>query len=386
MEERINDVVETEAVEVTNDKNNELLENNNSNYVEIGEIERPDEETKEEVNTEEENNNDGNEESSSDGNKEEEKIDTIPLKELQNFLHMIRNTIHEMESKWRMVSSELKLTQSIIKKIYDYNMEHAVPLPEEATAEAHVKYDHFNGLDNITYDELKEILGSGHNLLKGNLKDNIELIKNAMGLFINWITSIREYKNAYKEYEDIIDAEQEKNIAILQHILETEPNNPDRENIQKALNSYYDKLYLNFLSEPLSEEVIDRYINVFNSKEKFSYWEARAADKLKQIGVATLTIVELAQFETKYLEEKYHKLANMLALHVMNLARYARNDDSSENNMKRKILIITSTLHKFIEGNMEDEQKEKVLANVRAFLDQFLDKDVSQHNELFIKK
>ena len=353
---------------------------NTSEYVEVDKIERPDPESVEEEKTDddettsEENNNES---------EEDKKNETLPIKQLQDFLKIVSNTIHQMESKLRMINSQLKLTQPIIKKIYDYNMKHAIPLPEEATAEAHVKYDHFNGLDNITLDELKEILGSDHQLVHGNLKDNIEMIKNAMGLFINWLASVKEYKNASKEYQEILDAEQYKNIEVLKNILENDPDNPDREKIEASLNSYYNNLYLNFLAIPLGDDAVDRLVNVFNNKEKFEYWENRAATKLKQIGVVPLTIVELASFEKKYLEEKYHKCSNMLALYVMNLARYAHNDDSSPNNMKRKILLITSILHKLIEGIMQDDQKEKVLNNVRAFLDQFIDKDISDHTELF---
>jgi len=379
------EVKDTECVDseiisesVEDNSSESSVENDNSEYVEAGEIERPVSEPISE-NVDESSDNDNN----SGESEEDKKKETLPISQLQDFLRMVSSTIKQMESKWRMVSSQLKLTQPIIKKIYTYNNEHAIPLPEEATAEAHVQYDHFNGLDNITLNELKEILGPDHQLVHGNLKDNIEMIKNAMGLFINWLASLKEYKSAYKEYQEILDAEQYKNIEVLKNILESDPENPDREKIEAALNSYYDNLYLNFLSTPLSDEVIARLINVFNDKEKFDYWENRAAAKLKQIGVVPLTIVELASFEKKYLDEKYHKCSNMLALYVMNLARYARNDDKSPNNMKRKILLITSTLHKFIEGNMKDEQKEKVLENVKAFLDQFLDKDISDHTELF---
>jgi len=397
MDEKIKDIEITEnssMEESTNVVNNESdivgivsdsSEVDNSNeipegYVEVDEVERPD--TVEESSNEKEVSESPEEENKTDEEKKDDEKE-LPIYQLHNFLKMAGDTIRQMEAKWRMIQSELRLTQPIIKKIYDYNMEHAIPLPEEATAEAHVQYDHFNGLDNITLEELKELLGEEHQLTKGDLKENVTDLKNAMGLFMSWLTSIREYKEAYKNYEDILDAEQFKNVEVLKNLLETEEDPEKREKMQAALNDYYDKLYLNFLAIPMSEEDVDRLVNVFVSPEKFSYWEARAADKLKQIGVAPLTIVEMAQFEKKFLEEKYYKCSNMIALYIMHIARFARNDDNSINNTKRKILIITSTLHKIIDGSMQDDQKQKVLDNIRAFLDQFLDKDILNHTELF---
>lgn len=383
-EKEIQEVV-NESEQPVIDTENVKLDDTEPEMVEAGEVERPDSEnTESKTNTEE--NSEETTESSEDESKNAIKDEQETIKQLRMFLQLAGNTIHEMESKWRMVSSQLKLTNKIVKELYDYNGAHAVPLPEEATAEAHVQYDHFNGLDNLTQEELVNIFGEDHNLVKGDIKENIKIIKNAMGLFINWLASLKEYKEAHKEYENILDAEQEKNIELLKNLLENTPeDSPDRENIQKALDSYYDKLYLNFLSTPLTIEAVQRLVNVYNNEEKFEYWQTRAAEKLKQIGVIPLTIVELGGFEKNFLEEKYHKYSNMLALYVMNLARYARNDDPSPENMKRKILIITSTIHKMIEGNMPDEQKEKILANIRSFLDQFSEMDVTGHIELFDK-
>ena len=81
--------------------------------------------------------------------------------------------------------------------------------------------------------------------------------------------------------------------------------------------SYYNKKYIDFIADPLSEIEIERLVKNYNDGKKIQYYTNRAIDKLKSIHVSTKFILEISQFEKRFLPEEYHGNSNILLLWFM---------------------------------------------------------------------
>ena len=119
----------------------------------------------------------------------------------------------------------------------------------------------------------------------------------------------------------------------------------------------------------VKEEHMDRVQKVMKNGEKMEYLINRGRDKLKQLHISQNFILELSQFEKRFLEEKYHKNNNVLLTFFLNLIVYASLSDKKTRSHSVSFIMI---LDRFIKNELDEEKREKVLKNILQFEDKFL--------------
>lgn len=279
-----------------------------------------------------------------------------------------------MEQSWKVTQNEFKLTDSHMKALYKYNEEHRTPMPENLTKEEQDKWDHFNGLNDIPEEKVLEIFGEGHPIIGVQHSQTIDRIKSVVSEFFGYLSSLKEYKQVHEAYLMLVEENERNQIQQLKNIMEAETDPEKKAKMKESIDKYYDRRYINFITEPLDDNTIDSLVKGFSDKEKITYWLNRAQDKLKQLGISSRFILEISQFEKRFLAEKYHKLSNMILLYVIRLITYtdcARNSKDADS--RNKIISIVMALDKLVQNRWSADDKEIIIKNLSAFLEQFID-------------
>lgn len=304
---------------------------------------------------------------------EEDPLNEVSEQQLRQLIRQVKDMVGILEAQWNSTKNEFKIKESHIKELYVYNSNNHTPMPEGLTTEEVDKWDKFNGLDSISEDKVLEIFGNDHPIIGIEHSITIDRIKSVVNDFYAWTSAVKEYQEINKAYLELIENKEAQEIERLEEYCKKEEDPEKKEKMQKSLDMYYSKKYLDFLAEPLDEKSIDRLVKMYSDEKKIKYLYERALEKLKQLKVSRQFINEIAQFEKRFLPEEYHKQYNIFLLYFMNMIVYANINDKSSNDRSNVYALIIG-LDKFVRNLWDDESKERILSNMIEFQKQFLGK------------
>lgn len=294
----------------------------------------------------------------------------------KRFIAMIKQIgeiVKVMESQWMDTKKEFKLTDTHMKQLYQYNEEHREVMPDNLSPEEQDSWDHFNGIDSIDEETVLSIFGEEHPIIGVMHTQTVDRIKDAVQEFFGWMTALKEYREVNDAYIKLVEEEEMKNINNLQDIMEKEEDPEKKAKMKESIDLYFERKYLGFMAVKQDKELINRLISAFSDKKKIEYWLNRSQDKMAQLKISTKFILEISQFEKRFLEEKYHKLSNMILLYFMQTIVYCDCTDKNDHNRNKAVCMVFA-LDKIIRNQFDDTTREKILNNIMAFLDQFIDK------------
>ena len=302
----------------------------------------------------------------------ENPINQVSIKQISQLLKQVEEMVHIMENHWMSSKSEFKITDDHMKKLYQYNETHRTEMPEGLSEEEQENWDRFNGLDNIPEEVVLDIFGEGHPIIGIEHTISIDRIKDCVNDFFAWMSAMKEYRQIHDAYLQLIELEEQKNIEALKMIAEKEEDPEKKAKMEESIALYYSRKYLDFVSEEMDDKTKNQLVKTFSDKNKIEYWLKRTRDKLKQINISEKFILEISQFEKRYLSEKYHKASNILLLYFMKLVTYSdMNDPKSEG--RNKVLSMVFALDGVIRKTSNEEISSKVLNNIMAMEDQLID-------------
>lgn len=297
----------------------------------------------------------------------------VSMRNLKNLLSQAMEMVKIMEAQWNSSKKEFQLTDSHMKQIYKFNEEHRTPMPDYLTEEQEQEWDHFNGLDEMTEEDVTAIFGEEHPIIGVMHTQTMDRIKDVTNEFFSWLTTLKEYRQIHDAYIQLLDEQEDQQMDELREAMEKEEDPEKKKSMSDALDMYYNRKYLDFLAEPLDDAEVNRLVNVFYDENRITYWLNRSRDKLKQMKISDKIILEISQFEKRFLPEEYHKLSNILLLHFMQTVIYANCSDKKDHG-RNKALCMVLAFDKVIRITMPGEDRDRIMNNIKKFEDQFLDK------------
>ena len=332
---------------------------------------------------------------------EEQPLNPITEKQLSQMMHQMRDMMGIMEAQWESSKKEFQITDTHMKTLYAFNEKYRTPPPEGMTEDEmdEGKYDRFNGLDKLTEDDIHHIFGESHPILVYDLPKEdvssvdvdstdleefqkkvisfhpatIDRIKSVVLDFFSWMGAIKNYRQVHDAYMELMEFQEDKELESLKIAADNEEDPEKKKKILETLEVYYSRKYLDFLAEELDKKNLDRLVSAFSDQQKIDYWIGKARSKLKQLGISEKFILEISQFEKRFLEEKYHHQSNILLLYFLSLIAYS--DIYDKTGMDRaKIICFVFGLDRFVRNVWKSEIRERILNNIISFQDQFMNK------------
>ena len=299
-------------------------------------------------------------------------LDENSMKNLQAMIKQTYEMVNIVRNIWESDIREYNVNESYMKQLYQYNEQHKISLEDSKLGE-NEEYDTLNGLDNIPMEEIIKIFGEGHKIIGIDETHTRDRIKTVSRDFFQWVSAMKEYQQIQDGYMMLVDIEEEKNIKTLELIVEKETDIEKKKKMQASIDLYYRNNNLDFLADKLDEKVEKQIIDAFSNQRKIEYWIRRTRDKLKQIKLPSKYILEISQFEKRFLAEKYHKASNVLLLYFMHKIIYT-NLYEKDNPIKIECVSMVINLDKFVRNKLSDERKEKIKSNVISLIEQVIDK------------
>lgn len=300
----------------------------------------------------------------------------VSEKQLRQLMDNVKESVQVMESLWRSTQKEFDITTSHVNQLYKFNNDHLTPLPDITVGPGEVmyeerSYDPLNGLDHLTEEDVVSIFGADSKIIGVTHSQTLDRVKEVLGDYIAWSSAMGEYKEVIDAYNQLIELEEEKNIQILKARADAETDPEKKEKMQQALDTYYKRKYLGFLVDEVDDEMKKRIAAAWKDSQKIQYWMNRARDKLSRLRISTKCILEMSQFEKRYLDEKYHRISNILLVYFLCLVTYCSVDNKQDANRNKAVCMVLS-LDGIIRKSVSEEVREKVLNNVIAFEEQML--------------
>lgn len=303
---------------------------------------------------------------------EGERLTDEKIEQFEKLLNTIKDQVKMMEEIWRITMKEFNINSDILNKLDTYNREHRIPMPENLSDEEKEKWDRFNGLDNITEEEAINIFGEGSNVIGITHDITKNRIKEIAQDGFNYTETIIEYNKIVNEYNRLLEESHIADMEELKIIMENETDPEKKEILKNAIDQYWANRYLDFLATPLVANDREWFIKTFNNKEKFKYCLNRAMEKLEKLNINTNFIYEIAKFESRFLDEKYDKIHNMLLLYFVRTAAYCDPSIKSHEGCRR-VACMFMAIDSIVRDTAKPEVKERILNNIYAFEDQLID-------------
>ena len=304
---------------------------------------------------------------------ENDPLNETSTQQLGVLMKQVGQMMGMFEAQWSSTKQEFKLSDSHMRQLYAYNREHATPMPEGLSPEESVKFDVFNGLDGITEEKVLEIFGTEHPIIGVEHTITLDRIKSVTKDFFSWMDAVREYQQIHDAYMELIEAEEDQEIKKYENLIAIEEDPEKKQKMQAALDVYYNRKYLEFIAEPLDEKKIDVLVKAWTDEKKIQYWLERSRVKLGQMRINAKFILEISQFEKRFLPEEFHGQNNIFLLYFLNLVVYCDVYNKSDAD-RNKVACIIFGMDKFIRNVWAPEIREKILANMIEFQKQFVGK------------
>lgn len=297
----------------------------------------------------------------------------VSMKNIVALMRQVGEMVKIMEAQWSSSKEEFKLTDSHMKQLYQYNEEHKKEMPDYLTEEEKQDWDHFNGLDNIPEEKVLEIFGEDHPIIGVMNTQTVDRIKSVTNEFFTWMSTLKEYGQINDAYLELVETQEESQVSSLKEVMEKEEDPDKKKKMSDSIDLYYNRKYLDFLADELTDKEVDRLVKAFSDKNKIEYWLKRSQDKLKQLKISTKIILEISQFEKRFLPEKYHKQNNIFLLYFMQNIIFCNCSDKNDPN-RHKAVCMVLMLDRIVRNTTNEEIRTRVLNNIMAFEDQFIGK------------
>ena len=296
-----------------------------------------------------------------------ENVEKMDIKTVGHLLKQIKDLVGIVEQQWGNTKEEFKLTMDHMKQLAVFNKEHMTEKPKDLPEGE--EFDYYNGLDHISEEKVLEIFGEESPIIAPIHDITKDRLKSALEEFFMWNQTLREYREISKNYNDLLELKESEEIKKLEEVYEKETDEEKRKVMRESLDKYYGLKDLSFLPKMLKEEDVDRIQKLMKNQDKMEYLINRGRDKLKQLHISQNFILELSQFEKRFLEEKYHKNNNVLLVFFLNLIVYS---SLSDNETRSRSVSFIMGMDRFIKNELDEEKREKILKNILLFEDQFL--------------
>lgn len=304
---------------------------------------------------------------------EDDPLDQTTDMQIGKLMKQVGDMVKVMESTWTASKAEFSLKDSHMKLLHQYNEEHKIPMPENLTEQETDEWDHFNGLNGITQEEVETIFGEGHPIIGVMITQTIDRIKSVVADFFAWMSSVKEYRQIHDAYISLVQTQEDKNIEMLKSIMEKEEDPDKKAKMQSSIESYYCQKYLGFLAKPIDPQKMDKTIKALSNAQKVEYWFNRSRTKMGQIKVSPKFLLEISKFEKRFLPDKYHCCSNVLLLYFMQSLIYCDLYDK-KSIARTQVVSMVFALDGIVRQTWPDEIKETILQNIMKFEDQFIDK------------
>lgn len=306
-----------------------------------------------------------------EGLSEDEILNDANMKQLGETLKYLEGTIKTMESLWLASASELSLKDEHMRQISMYNDKYKEPAPENMTDEERSKWDFLNGINKMTEEDVATIFEEGHPIYGVDHSQTIDRIKGAAEDFFNWLTSIREYRNIHDGYLKLLEMQEENNMNKLREAANAEEDPERKQFMLDQIDLYYKRKYLGFLADEIDEFTKKKILAVLTDEKKAEYYINRCREKLNQLKISNKIILEISQFEKRFLEEKYHKCSQVLLTYFMSTCVF--NDMTNKEDEGRiKTICMVMALDSIVRNTINEDKKNLILDNIRKLEDQFI--------------
>lgn len=303
---------------------------------------------------------------------DDEPLNDMNMKQIEELLRTMSAMVDTLKKQWMDDATKFGIVDAHMRKLATFNYEKRQPMPEGLTEEERNEWDHLNGIDQLTPEEVIEVFGEGHPLIHSDHSITIANVKEVCHDFFAWTSSVREYRNVHDAYIQLLEQQEEDQVELLRATAQANPDPEARERMLASCDNYYNLKYLKFLINDHTEEDIQRISKGLYDKKKIEYWLTRSRDKLRRLKISELFIFEIAQFEKRFLEEKYWGNSNVLLCYFMNLCAYSNVDDPKEMSRVKSICMVTA-LDAIIRKQWDDVKAAPVLDAIRQFEDRFLE-------------
>lgn len=296
-----------------------------------------------------------------------ENVDKMDLKTVAQLLKQVKDLVGIVEQQWGNTKEEFKLTMDHMKQLAVFNKEHMTEKPDDLGEGE--EFDYYNGIDHITEEKVVEIFGEESPIVAPIHDITKDRLKSALEEFFMWNQTLREYRDINKNYNDLLEMKEVEEIKKLEEICEKEEDPEKKEKMKKSLDRYYSMKDLSFIVSLVDDDKIERIKKLMTDEKKMEYLINRGRDKLTQLHVSQNFILEISQFEKRFLEEKYHANNNVLLVFFLNMIVYS---SLSDPHVRGNAVSFIMGIDRFIKNEYDEEKKEKILQSILALEDKFL--------------
>ena len=286
-----------------------------------------------------------------------------------------REILQIMESTWKSTVLSYKIQHDHIEKLTQINRERRSPEPETPVKDENGKeipYDPCNGVLKLTEDEVVDIFGEGHPIIGVTHELTLDRIHDAYEDFYNWAHALNDFREIDKAYIEYTDLKEEEQLNILKESAENETDPDKKEKLTLAIKQYYNKIYLEFLTEEIPDIRIQNVVSRLGNAEKAQYILKRATDRLKQMGISAQFIPEIVKFESEFLPEEFACCNGVLLMYFCDLVTYCDVHDVRDQN-RNNAIYMTVMIDRYIRNMLKDEVRSKIKENIITFEKKFVD-------------
>lgn len=312
------------------------------------------------------------EETTTDENSSEEANSPFTMDQIKQMMKTAETMLKTMEEIWLSDAKEYHITRDHITELHAWNMNHRIPLPDDATDKDRDDYDPVNGIESITEEEVNRIFGEDHPIIGVEHTVTVDRISTVFHDWFAFISAQRQYKNIHDAYMELLEADEEHQMDELKKAIDAEEDEEKKAKMQASYDLYYNRKYIDFLADKLDDAATNRIISTLKDSAKAEYLIKRCKARLKQLNISTNVILELSQFEKRFMEEKYHKCSQCVLVYFMQTLVYSNPHDKKDDARTKAVCMIFA-LDGVIKGTWKGERADRVMNNVRAFCDQLID-------------
>ena len=304
-------------------------------------------------------------------NDEYDPLSDEDIHDIEILMKQIKNMLEILNDIWNKTKTTWQLTNTQMMKLHEYNLSH-INIPDNSEDN---EYDRYNGVDNISLNDIKSIFGQNHPITKiSDDKERKSVVKECIQDCFNYINIIQEYNQTDIAYRKLLEIKEDQEITKLITIANNESDPDKKLLLMKSIDQYNSIKYMDYLKDPLSDDEKNIFVNAFGDKDKINYWIKRSITKLEQLNIDKKFILSINGLEKLHLPERYHLLSNMTLLYFMRSIIFSDTANNNSNKTdKSKIIAMINALDIVIRNSSTLEHRTRIINNIMAFLDQLIE-------------
>lgn len=289
-------------------------------------------------------------------------------------LKNIGDTIPIMKEMWDASKMEFDLTEDQMHAVAIFNREHITPPTDEEKDKSNDKeWDPFNGISKMTDSDVVTIFGEDHAIHGPTHEITVQRIRECYQDLYNFVSCTKQYQETYDQWLQFQEMVEVEKMAKLKDAVDHMDDGEDKDEAQAALDNYWYLRNLGFLSDPevVTDDIKKRIAETYNDKRRLEYLMKRSLDKLPKISIPNAWMLELNNFEKRFMDSKYSQKDDLLLLLVLQMLAFCKTDDPSD---KRGSFVYSILLgvDSVIRNICSEERKVAMLHNIAAYEDAIL--------------